>query len=245
MTVLMSYDKVFSERASSYLHAVNTYPHVMKNENKTIANSLDLAEGEKVLHVACAGVYIEPWFDVSCEYTRIEQNEVMAKLDNAKYCTLESIPYPDETFDKIVIAATLHHYSDEERNSFYSEVSRLLKSGGKFILCDVLKGSEQDALLNICVDTYNPGGHKGRFFTHEYADILNGYFRDINTSVHEYPWVFTSSDEFNQYCNKLFYLKKLDVKDTLDTISKYVTIRTFEDGTLHMNWRLLYFVCQK
>ena len=103
----MSYDTVFSQRASSYLCAVNEYPHVMTHENQTIVTALELKEGDRLLHVACAGVYIEPYFGVSCEYVRIEQNKVMAELDNAIYSPLYPLPYPTESFDKVVIAATL------------------------------------------------------------------------------------------------------------------------------------------
>lgn len=241
----MSYDTVFTKRASSYLNAVNTFPNVMKYENFHIAKALDLRENDRLLQVACAGVYIQPFFDVSCDYVRIEQNEVMASLDDALYCPLHSIPYEDESFDKIVIAATLHHYSEEERGAFYREVVRLLKPGGRFVLCDVLKGSEQDSLLNTCVNMYNPGGHVGNFFTEEYANTLREHFSDVATTLHTYPWEFRSVQEFNIYCNTLFYLKKLPVNDTYETLSRYITIQSNIDNTLRMKWNLLYFVCTK
>jgi hypothetical protein len=109
---------MFSQRAGSYVYAARTYPRVMDYENFHIVQSLKLKECDRILHLTCAGVYIQPFFGVSCEYVRVEQNETLAQMEVIQYCPLDSIPFEDSSFDKIVIVASLHHYPEPERNPF-------------------------------------------------------------------------------------------------------------------------------
>lgn len=239
----MEYDTIFTKRFASYLYAINTYPKVMYYENMNIVNSMNIQKNNRILHIASAGVHIEPFIGISCDYVRTEENRAMAEMDNVRYSPLNMLPFSENSFDKIVIVATLHHYNEDEREQLYGEVCRILKPGGKFVICDVEENSEQDLLLNQCVDRYNPFGHKGLFFKPEYGIVLSRYFKEVDVFQREYPWVFKSVNEFNDYCNHLFYLKDLPVEDTFDTIRRYITVISNTDGTIHMKWKLLYFVC--
>ena len=47
----------------------------------------------------------------------------------------ESLPFPDAHFDKVYTTMALHHFSDLDRA--LSEITRVLKQGGSFVILDV------------------------------------------------------------------------------------------------------------
>lgn len=54
----------------------------------------------------------------------------------------ESLPFLDSTFDAVTCRIAPHHFSDKDR--FVSEASRVLKSGGKFLMVDNVTPEEHD-----------------------------------------------------------------------------------------------------
>jgi SAM-dependent methyltransferase len=58
--------------------------------------------------------------------------------DEAVQASACEIPLDDESFDLCIMVAVSHHLTDEEFNLALSEIKRLLRPGGKFMLMDAV-----------------------------------------------------------------------------------------------------------
>ena len=181
----MDYIEKFKDRIEGYLYASSKYENVLQNENITAVKLLNPMKNEKILHIAAIGVnikkYIDPILDI--DLIEVDHNEDFVKMGGQgyEYINLDKMPYPDNTFDKVIVIANFHHTSIPERRIIYKEILRVLTPNGIFILGDVLKDSRQDKFLNVFVNEYNPCGHNGLFF--DWSDLK--LFNEIvfNTSI--------------------------------------------------------------
>ena len=69
----------------------------------------------------------------------LERNAMAAKeknLNNIKFIAYDGIDFPfeDESFDMVISRYALHHFPDIKHT--FKEISRVIKSGGRFFLCD-------------------------------------------------------------------------------------------------------------
>lgn len=65
-----------------------------------------------------------------------------------------------KTFDTVISALSVHHLSDEEKQAFFKFIYDKLKSGGKFIIGDIVKSADEEEWHKFLVDTM---GEEGEF----------------------------------------------------------------------------------
>lgn len=234
----MEYYTIFSKRAASYVHALKTYPAVLTNEFKTAVIMCDLEDNDNLLLIPCSCEHIQPWLPPSVNCIEFETNEVLAAMTKKAYCQFHTIPLPDTSVNCVLSLATLHHLTDEERLAFYKEAKRLLQPGGKLVLGDVLKGSEQDGWLNTFVNTYNSCGHQGRFFTEHDSKLLEAAGFTVDIKYPEYIWDFETYDERIDFCRHLFHLDLASNEEIHQGLQTY-----FKTTTPTIPWKLVYFYC--
>jgi SAM-dependent methyltransferase len=241
----MDYINLFSERAESYILTSKRYDSVLANENYNAAMMLKPEENDVILHLCAGGINIKKYITVNCYLEEVETNPEFAKISGLRCVSPFKLPYPDNTFDKIFILANLHHSTNEERKLLYKEYCRVLKPNGKFVMGDVLQDSKQDNFLNGFVNQYNPCGHNGKFFTEDDKEsMIESGFSKVDTQLCQYPWVFHSVDELNDFTSRLFYLKKIEKDKIFDEVIKYLDVEMTSE-CLMWNWKLLYFTCTK
>lgn len=224
-------DTYFNNRALSYLDALDRYPTVLHHEYQTAVMMSDIHPGHTLLTIPSSCERINPYLPPSVSLIQYETCADLAKHTDIPLCEWGNIPVADQTVDRILSIASLHHCSDAERLSFYNECKRILKPDGKLIIGDVEKGTGLDGWLNTFVDKYNPYGHKGVFFTEN--DAPHGFITEIHRTA--YPWIFSSNSEMIDFTKRLFMLE-CDDKTILDGISKYIP--NYQMG-------LLYFICHQ
>jgi SAM-dependent methyltransferase len=232
----MDYDLVFSKRAAEYNYAVKTYPHVLVNELRTAAEMVNAKKGEIVVNVPGACVDISPYLDSGVKYKPYETNATFAKIASVNYSEFGVIPEADESVDKVVSLASLHHSTDLERIVFYKEALRVLKPGGTMIIGDVNAGSAQDFWLNTFVRQYN--GHDGKFWSVTDAELMTGF--TVSVSVKKYNWTFNTMEEMVDFCRNLFGLDKAPNEEIIDGLKSYLGAN--ETG---FEWSLMYFIAIK
>jgi hypothetical protein len=241
----MDYNNTFIKRADAYTYAVTTYPHVMDNEFKTAVDVCNIQLTDVIINIPAACVPLDMYFQVRPKrYIEYETNKSFAERVNMKYCSFFGIPEPDETIDKIISLASLHHMTVNERDIFYKECRRLLHQNGRFIIGDVQDASKECIWLNEFVNTYNSSGHHGLFWSEADRNLLeqNGFMVDIQLKT--YPWIFDTKDAMIDFCKHLFGLDKATDQEIDNGIETYLQPIYIND-TYMIEWHLLYFIATK
>lgn len=113
----------------------------LKRRARKIIEGLELTEGDKILEVGCGNGYYLSLLNrlgVKLLLTGIDVDKLALKdakrfiNDNKVKVILANaskIPFPDGTFDKIVMSEVIEHVVDDEKNVL-KEVSRVLKKDG-------------------------------------------------------------------------------------------------------------------
>ena len=237
----MDYVHIFNNRIEQFMYAVQTYPHCMEHELITAVNELDIHDNEIIVNLAAGGLHIDTYISRPITYLPFDFSTEWCMYDKRViYTSYENIPLEDESVDKIIILAVLHHFTDEERSALYKECYRILKKSGKLVIADVIKNSRQDTWLNNIVNSYNPYGHQGQFFDKEDAELLQMQHFDVQIAHKKYDWWFINQAEMLDYLKKLFYLTISDEEliNHIHAILKPLTI----ENKFYVEWELIYFI---
>ncbi|HJP04976.1 MAG: hypothetical protein CL799_04575 [Chromatiales bacterium] len=148
-------DDVFSDVAE-YYDQVNIIASLglLNRWRHRFVSTIDLSPGQKVLDV-CAGTNVigrallsrEPSLDVQAIDKSAAMQEVGQRLAQEKGFTIKStisdvhqLPFPDNHFDIITLQWASRHLRIVD---VFSEITRVLKPGGYFYHCDMLRPKEK------------------------------------------------------------------------------------------------------
>jgi SAM-dependent methyltransferase len=248
------YNKVFENRVNDYMYAITKYQYIMKEEFESTINELQLKDGNVILNIDGVAFPINNYInqeDISnIEYFCIESNSEFAKYKSYVPTIpflYSHIPFENNSIDKALIHATLHHVNREDRILLYKEVYRVLKSGGIFVVSDVVKYSKEDMWLNQIVNTYNPNGHCGIFFDiDDMYDMKSAGFK-VLIKDKKCKWYFKNNYDLVDFMKHLFYMKRVKNDAALYNLV-YDHLKIMYDKEKSMNyieWTLLYFICKK
>lgn len=256
-----NYINSFKNRCEKYLYAIQTYPKVMENEFKTAIEMLeldlkDINNNLSILNIPAAGIDIGSYLkdkkdNKDITYYTFETSPDFVKLDPKKYklCSYNDIPLEDNSIDRVIVLASLHHVEPKDRENVYKEFNRILKKDGLLVIGDVIKDSVQDHFLNEFVNKWNSNGHSGIFFSEkeeesEDKNLLEKCNFNVDITTKKYNWIFKNDIEMKDFVLNLFgldlYDNKKSPKDLKEDLSKYLTFN--EEG---FEWQLIYFTCRK
>jgi ubiquinone/menaquinone biosynthesis C-methylase UbiE len=190
-------DRVYTVVARTYDLAVKVLP-VWKSWLK---QALPHIRGPKVLEVSFGTGYLLTQYADRFETHGIDYNQRMVSVagDNLKkkgmtaelqQGNVESLPYPDETFDCIVNTMAFTAYPDGRKAM--SEFHRVLKTGGRLVMIDVEYPADRNWLgmrmIRFWValgDIIRDMGAMFREFDFEYTDREIGGFGSVHLHVAE------------------------------------------------------------
>ncbi len=186
----------------SDLKEVELYDQRMKSfrdvdlENQEMLSMLQLPKGSAVLEIGCGtGRFSRAAASFGLKVSAVDVSKIMLEyvqkkiseenlspiiLQHAGFLTSD---FPSESFDAVVSGAALHHLPDTWKLVALQNISRVLKTGGKFILRDVVfslrEGESPDQCFERFIHSFNeqvrPGalGHvKQEFSTYDW--IMDG-----------------------------------------------------------------------
>jgi ubiquinone/menaquinone biosynthesis C-methylase UbiE len=110
-------------------------------QKKLIKNNLEIIPGKKILDIGCGTGEFAGLFK-NLDYTGIDIDP--AYIDYAKkhypgsfqIMDATQLDFPDETFDRLLIMATLHHLDNEQMAQVLAEAKRVLKNDGRAIIME-------------------------------------------------------------------------------------------------------------
>jgi SAM-dependent methyltransferase len=235
----MDYNSTFTKRGHSYAYALQMYPNALRKEFEVAVEELDLQPTDILLNIPASCVSLSSYYTTQpLEVYEFETNPSFAKTTNTPICSFFDIPLPDSSVTKIISLASLHHMSSEERPIFYKECKRILKPGGKLLIGDVRKYSNQANWLNEFVNTYNPQGHHGIFWDEEDCDLLQQAGFSTQLVERGYPWSFTAKEDMLDFTKYLFGLET-DSETIYQGLEKYLSIFQTKHF-IGFPWKLLY-----
>jgi demethylmenaquinone methyltransferase/2-methoxy-6-polyprenyl-1,4-benzoquinol methylase/phosphoethanolamine N-methyltransferase len=135
-------------------------------EHKQAVRALALQPGEKALDVGCGpgttAIFMAKevgaegevvGIDASLEMIQVAREKAKKEGSTARFepAAIEALPFPDETFDAATSTYMLHHLPEDVQAKGLSEVRRVLKPGGRFLIVDFSSesGSFLGHLLSI------------------------------------------------------------------------------------------------
>ena len=210
----MDYIQSFKERYKKYLYAVDTYPNVMENEFKIASEMMQIENNNVILNIPAAGTDLKKY--IYEEENENKNNIIYHEFETSpefstlgyKLCSYDNIPLENNPVDRIIVLASFHHVSLEERPKIYREFKRIMKDNNSLLVIgDVIKDSKQDKWLNEFVNKWNSRGHKGIFF-----DLSSSYDKNllekegfsVEIQKKKYTWEFSNENEMVDFVINLF-----------------------------------------
>lgn len=170
----------------------NEAPEALRNSEgrlKYLAHEVKrrTKSGGRVLNVGIGGgLFEEQAIKLGLDvYSLDPDSESVARLEKrlkmegrAKVGSLQSIPFPHEAFDTVVVSEVLEHLSDEALEKALSEVHRVLLRGGCIIGTVPAREKliEQLAVCPHCGVNFHRWGHLQSFDQARLRALLSRYF---------------------------------------------------------------------
>lgn len=174
-------------------------------------NSLNLVKGKVVLDIACGEGYgtailsgkATKVFGVDIDKASIEHARKTYTKNNIEFIegSVTKIPIPDGSVDIVISYETIEHIDEEAQRIFLSEIKRVLKKDGIFVISTPDKENYTDRY------THTNEFHIREFKRNEFVDFLKNYFENVSIYSQGYEIVdaITEEDPVN--------IKKIEVAD--------------------------------
>ena len=247
-----SYKDIFEKRGYEYDLAMNKFKNARDEEFENIIEIADIKENQVVLDIPAGGCYLSWYLPENINLIPVETTKTFANLCekniNKKPVLVENIynlPFENESIDRAISLAGIHHLKDDEKEKFYKEIYRILKKDGIFALADVFEGTPTAKFLNEFVDEYNPMGHKGIFLTKNTAKVLSKIgFKIKLKELRKYHWKFKNKKEMIEFIRLLFGIFEADENTLLNGIENCLGYIEKENKIL-FNWELFFIKAYK
>jgi len=172
--------------ASFYDGVVNimTLGHIRRLRTLTVKHAL-LQSGENVLDVGCGtgGVTIPARLQVGkngsaagidpapemIAVARRKASRAGLEID-FRLGVIESLPFPDETFDVVTSSLMMHHLPEHVQVKGLAEIRRVLKPGGRILIVDMMRPS--NSTIKRFFTWLVQHGHGSQFGIEDLSELL-------------------------------------------------------------------------
>lgn len=252
----------FDIRGRLYKLAFDVAPHARHQDLDYIKEWLKPQKGEKVIDIAAGTgfltVPLANWTEgqiYAVDPAKVQLENLDKKKGNLPIKTIVGSLSDEDTFNKIddigdidIVTSYggIHHVLDiEGRNrqkEVFSNVSRVLKRGGRFIAGDVGENTPLSRHFESSVKKHCLTGHYEKWLNKErlQGELIEGTaLRFVKTEIIPVKWEFKSEKQMALFM-KALHAYDLTLEEILDDL-KIVLGYEFEDGLYKLNWPMLFF----
>ena len=210
-----SYAEIFAERGAAYHAAMAECPHARDAEFAAALEPLGGRQG-LLCDMPSGGGYLAAHLPAGLRYVGVDPSDDFVRACPAGVdcirATITAVPLGDGSLVAVVSLAALHHEPDLP--AVFAEMRRLLKRGGRAVICDVAGGTPVAAFLNGFVDANNPMGHDGHFLDDRTAELIEqAGFAIADDAIVDMPWRFDSLADAGAFCRQLFWMPTLSADE--------------------------------
>lgn len=244
-----SYRDIFNIRGQMYHDAMAQYPQARAMEFQLPLAELDLQPGDTLIDLPSGGGYLADYISHDINLHCLESSQAFAQLCQAKghHVSLfsnDQLPLPNQSVDKIVSIAGLHHI--EDKVPLFTEMQRILKSQGQICIADVEHNSPVALFLDDIVHRYTETGHRGSYLgEHIVLELEQAGFQQIQHKQIHYTWNFPSVEAMVSYCRLLFGMEKASLEQVHLGIKQYLGYQEDKDGAVGLDWQLCCLMAYK
>lgn len=239
-----TYQEIFSLRGNAYHDAMAIEPTARDEEFLNAVRLLDLSDGEVLVDFPSGGGYLQQYLPESVQLIQGETcqsffDQLKPEQSHKTFMgDFESIPLESDAAGVFICLAALHHVADVAQ--FFSEVTRVLRNDGQFLVADVVEGSNIAEFLNTFVDQHNSMGHHGVFLSSQTLQIAQE--KGLKCQAHEvidFDWKFRSEKNMLDFCRGLFGLDLANDERIKQGIHRYLVPRK-KGEHFYLRWQLAY-----
>lgn len=240
-----SYKDIFDRRAASYHQAMQDFPQAREQEFYWAVKYLALDSGDIICDVPSGGGYLKDYATEKSYYFHfLETSESFAahsaiyENSTTKTCQFEHLPLKDNSIDKLICLAALHHMKN--RDEVFQQFKRVLKPQGKILIVDVEEYTNTANFLNVFVNQYNSMGHQGDFLNELVIEQLqDNQLNLIAINRPKLQWCFNKEEDMISFFRNLFGLDKATNEDIFSGIYCYLN-PNFDGEQITLDWQLVY-----
>jgi len=246
---MRDYKHIFEARGASSVLAHRMCPGARDNERRLLIDQLDISAAQRVCDVPAGDGFVSDGIVKHARSERMPEivcveptTAFASKIDplfEVVIAPLDAIELADRSVDRVASLAGLHH--TENKAAFFAEAKRILKTGGRIAVADVMLGTPVAGFLNDSVDRLTDTGHDGMFFAPGDMTTLLGDagFTSVEEHHHTFTWDFPSWEALVWFCKHFFGLVKADYVEVECELTRYFDIKTNAAG-VHLPWSLVY-----
>jgi len=115
-----------------------------RKQKQVIKKYFSVTESDKILDLGCGTGELSVFFPAQ-NYTGIDIDPKNIKYATSHYkgkflvADGKDLPFPDNSFSKILVVGVFHHLSDTDSKEVINEIKRVLKPDGKFLVMEDTK----------------------------------------------------------------------------------------------------------
>ncbi len=170
-----------------------------KKFKKRVLGSVPVQDGQSIADVGCGtGVFLEiakekyphsrvVGLDPDKEAlviarSRLEKKKLAAELTEGR---VETLPFPDDSFDFVFSTLAFHHIPDEHKPKAIQEIHRVLRNGGKLLIADFGESRSWSLRLLLGFERHVKGNFEGLIM----AGLQANNFRDVKILWKKWPGI--------------------------------------------------------
>lgn len=232
------YEQLFDQRGHVYDAAMQAVPGARAQEFAEAVSRAGLQAGMRVADVPAGGGYLEAYLPADCEWLGHEPCATFLPGQGRVATPLLPLPWADSSVDVAISVAGVHHLQD--KRSFYRELWRVVRPGGRLVLADAWHGSPVASFLDGFVCAHNSTGHQGVYLDDSTSSELSAAgWQLLAVERPALLWRFSSEAEMAEFCSVLFDLREVSSEQVLAAIQADLGIECLPDG-VGLRWELAY-----